>query len=135
MPRLVVTNSTGVDMQLVQCTRSLANSASLTRRKRDRILHPIHGRSGSGESPRERSTSRSGSVSSVDHAALAMPSQSGRSVRQPLLLQSQSSDDSTTLDAAGPDGSPSVDWSTKAPLPSGKFPASRAFLLSRWQHS
>ena len=123
MPRLVVTNSTGVDMQLVQCIRNLSNSASFTRRKRDRILHPIHGRSGSGDSPRERPTSRGGSTSSMDPTALAMPSQSGKSGRQLPMLQPQSSDDSVTMEATGPDGSPSLDWSTKAPVPAGKTPA------------
>ena len=121
MPRLVVTNSTGVDLHLVQCVRSLSNCASITRRKRDRIMHPIHGRSGSGDSPRERPTSRSGSTSSMDRTALAMPSQSGKSGRQQPMLQTQSSDDSVSLDAAGPDGSISMDWSTQAPLPAGMF--------------
>jgi len=127
MPRLVVTNSTGVDMQLVQCVRNLSNSTSFNRRKRDRIMHPMHGRTGSADSQRDRPTSRSGSASSMDPTALAMPSQSGRSGRQQPLLQTQSSDDSVGMEAAGSDGSPSVDWSTKAPLPAGMSPACRAW--------
>ena len=102
----------------MQCTRNLSGSSSLTRRrKRDRLALPMHGHG--EDSPRERS-SRSGSASSADRAALAMPSHSGKSARQPLMLQSQSSDDSTGLDAAGTDGSPSVDWSTRAPVPAGE---------------